>query len=115
MAKAVQARKKRMPEVVPVVGIGASAGGLEAFRNFLNALPANTGMAFVLIPHLMHTQENLFGRLISNATPMPVTQVASHTVVRPNHVYVIGPNKDLSIEGGHIESKALIPGVRRTM
>jgi two-component system, chemotaxis family, CheB/CheR fusion protein len=75
MAKAIQTRIKRIPEVVPVVGIGASAGGLEAFRNFLNALPANTGMAFVLIPHLIPTQKNLFGRLLSQATSMLVTQV----------------------------------------
>ena len=84
----------------PIVGIGASAGGLEAFRSLLQAVPAKTGMAFVLVQHLDPEHESLLTRLLSNATRMPVTEVTEGVAVEPDHVYVIPPNKALGIRNG---------------
>jgi two-component system, chemotaxis family, CheB/CheR fusion protein len=84
----------------PIVGVGASAGGLEAFRSLLQALPRKTGMAFVLVQHLDPEHESLLTRLLSHATRMPVTEVTEGVSVEPNHVYVIPPNKALGIRNG---------------
>ena len=84
----------------PVVGIGASAGGLEAFTRFFEATPPETGMAFVLVQHLDPTHESLTAELLGKHTRMPVRQVAEDISVRANHVYVIPPNKYLSISKG---------------
>jgi two-component system CheB/CheR fusion protein len=84
----------------PIVGIGASAGGLEAFTQLLRALPNDTGMAFVFVQHLDPTHETVLTALLSKATRMPTSQVADNTPVRPDHVYVIPPNHSLTISGG---------------
>ena len=84
----------------PIVGVGASAGGLEAFRSLLQELPAKTGMAFVLVQHLDPEHESLLTRLLSHATRMPVTEVTEGVAVEPDHVYVIPPNKALGIRNG---------------
>jgi two-component system CheB/CheR fusion protein len=81
----------------PIVGVGASAGGLEAFTQLLAALPLDTGMAFVLVQHLEAKHESLLAKLLSKATLMPVTEVRQRTRVEPNHVYVIPANTDLSL------------------
>src|SRR5262245_39780683 len=81
----------------PTVGIGASAGGLEAFTQLLKALPADTGMAFVLVQHLAPKHESLLSELLSRTTKMPVTQATDGVVVRPNSVYVIPPNVEMTI------------------
>jgi two-component system, chemotaxis family, CheB/CheR fusion protein len=79
-------------ESFPVVGIGASAGGLEAFTQLLNHLPIDTGMAFVLVQHLDPSQKSLLSEILSRTTQMPVCEVQDGMVVEPNHVYVIPPN-----------------------
>ena len=84
----------------PVVGIGASAGGLEAFTTLLKALPPNTGMAFVLVQHMDPTHESFLDRLLARDTPMPVTQVLDGMAVEFNCVYVIPPNTEMTISGG---------------
>ncbi len=81
----------------PIVGIGASAGGLEAFEQFFRACPADTGMAFVLIPHLSPSHESLLTNILQLATAMPVAQVLDQTRVEPNRVYVIPPNRVMHI------------------
>ena len=86
--------------VFPVVGVGASAGGLEAFTQLLKALPANPGMAFVLVPHLDPTHESAMTELLSRATRMPVSQVQDRIRVKPNQVYVIPPGQDMTISDG---------------
>src|SRR5579864_6461594 len=86
----------------PIVGVGASAGGLEAFRSLLQALPANTGMAFVFVQHLDPEHESLLTRLLSHATRMPVTEVTEGLTVEPDRVYVIPPNKALGIRNGNL-------------
>jgi two-component system, chemotaxis family, CheB/CheR fusion protein len=84
----------------PVVGIGASAGGLEAFRQLLSHLPTDTGMAFVLIQHLDPKQKSLLREILARETAMPVIEVLNDLVVEPNCVYVIPPNTKMTIEGG---------------
>lgn len=84
----------------PVVGIGASAGGLEAFRQFFDALPPDTGMAFVLIQHLDPTHQSMLTELIGRSTRMQVREVTGDTPVAPNCVDVIPPNTYLEIRGG---------------
>ena len=84
----------------PIVGVGASAGGLEAFTELLTALPLDTGMAFVLVQHLEAKHESILTKLLSKATKMPVTEIRQGTPVEPNHVYVIPANADLSIANG---------------
>ena len=90
----------------PVVGIGASAGGLEAFTDLLSHLPENTGMAFVLIQHLDPDHPSQLADLLARATKMSVLEVKSGTVLAPNHIYVIPPNANLQLTAGKLE---LIP------
>jgi len=87
---------------VPVVGIGASAGGLEAFRQFFSAMPSESGMAFVLIQHLAPDHESLMAELLCRYTTMPVVEVENRMRIRPNHVYLIPPNKYLFIDQGEL-------------
>jgi two-component system, chemotaxis family, CheB/CheR fusion protein len=84
----------------PIVGIGASAGGLEAFTQLLNHLPLDTGMAFVLVQHLDPHHESALTELLSRATSLPVHEVIDSLRVEPNHVYVIPPGKQMAIVGG---------------
>jgi two-component system, chemotaxis family, CheB/CheR fusion protein len=81
----------------PVVGIGASAGGLEACTALLKALPVNPGMAFVLVQHLDPHHESILHKLLSKATEMPVIQVEDGMVLEPDHVYVIPPKHDIAV------------------
>src|SRR5262245_21439782 len=87
-------------QTIPVVGIGASAGGLEAFRQLLEHLPTDTGMAFVFVQHLDPTHESILAELLSKATDMPVKQVTHGMRVEPDCVYVIPRNTNMAIENG---------------
>ncbi len=84
----------------PVVGLGASAGGLEAVGKLLDALPADGGMAFILVQHLDPTHESMMVDLLRGHTAMTVVQAADAMLVERNHVYVIPPQSDLSIRKG---------------
>ena len=83
-----------------VVGIGASAGGLSAFKLFFNALPPDTGMAFVVISHLLPAAHSQLAEILTRHTPMPVLLAVSGMLVRANEVYVIPANADLLLEDG---------------
>jgi two-component system, chemotaxis family, CheB/CheR fusion protein len=84
----------------PVVAIGASAGGLEAYKEFFHALPADTGMAFVLIQHLDPSHHSLLAEILSKATQIPVNEVKSGVRIEPNCVYVIPPGAFMAISAG---------------
>jgi len=84
----------------PIVGIGASAGGLEACTKLLESLPPDTGMAFVLVQHLAPTKDSILAELLSKATSMPVREVQDGMKVEPNHVYVIPPNTLMAVFHG---------------
>jgi two-component system CheB/CheR fusion protein len=84
----------------PIVGIGASAGGLEAFRQLLGALPNDAGMAYVLVQHLDPRHESILADLLSQSTTMPVSEVKGDVRVEPDRVYVIPPSRDMGIADG---------------
>ncbi len=86
------------PAQCPVIGLGASAGGLEAFQNFLNAVPADSGHAYVLVQHLDPNHESMLAELLSRRTSMPVRQVTDGMAIEPNHVYLTPPNASLVID-----------------
>jgi two-component system, chemotaxis family, CheB/CheR fusion protein len=90
-------------EPFPVVGVGASAGGLEAFTILLNHLPADTGMAFVLVQHLDPSHESLLTSLLSKSTRMPVHEVVDGMLLEPNHVFVMPPNTDMVLSDGRLK------------
>ncbi|EGV20358.1 chemotaxis protein CheB [Thiocapsa marina] len=83
--------------VYPIVGIGASAGGLDAFRSLLHHLPTRTGMAFALIQHLDPAHPSLLVDLLGRATRMPVREAVDGESVEPDHVYVIPPDCSLGL------------------
>jgi len=82
----------------PVAAIGSSAGGLEAFQELFQHMPADTGLAFVVIQHLSPRHETLIPELLSPLTAMPVRRVTEETIVEPNHVYVMPPSMTLTID-----------------
>ncbi len=88
------------PVRFPIVGIGASAGGLEACLAFLAGLPSETGMAFILVQHLEPTYESHLPGILSRGTAMPVIQAKDGIAVQPDHLYVIPPNAMLTIVDG---------------
>ena len=90
----------RAAPAFPIVGIGASAGGLEALEEFLRHVPAGNGMAFVIVQHLDPTHKGIMPELLQRATGMKVVQVKDRTRVQANCVYVIPPNKNMSILHG---------------
>ena len=98
----------------PIVGMGASAGGLEALEQFLGHVPAGCGMAFVIIQHLDPTHKGIMPQLLQRATDMKVVQVKDRMTVRPDCVYVIPPNKDMSILHGvlHLLEPVTARGLR---
>jgi two-component system CheB/CheR fusion protein len=84
----------------PVAGIGASAGGLDAFKKLLAAMPPDSGVAFVLVPHLDPAHESLMVELLARHTTMPVVEAENNMPVEANHVYIIPPNKYMTIHRG---------------
>ena len=86
----------------PVVGIGASSGGVEALELFFGAVPPNSGIAFIVIQHLDPTHESILAEIVARHAPMPVVQVEDGVVVEPNHAYVIPPNRDMQLEAGRL-------------
>ncbi|MBD2464436.1 PAS domain-containing protein [Oscillatoria sp. FACHB-1407] len=100
-------------DVFPVVGIGASAGGLEAFTQLLNFLPTNTGMAFVIIQHMTPDQESVLNQILARVTRMPVYEAQDGMAVAPNQVYLIPPNQTLTIAKGLLKLSPRPP--RNTM
>jgi two-component system, chemotaxis family, CheB/CheR fusion protein len=94
-------KKKVQPKKImfPVVGIGASAGGLEAFTELIKNLPPNTGMAFVLVQHLDPTHKSMLTEIISRVTKMPTVEVKNRMPIKSDHVYIIPPNKNMTLAG----------------
>ena len=80
-----------------VVGIGASAGGLEAVSELLGALPAGTGMACIVVQHLDPHHESLLPEILAKTAAVPVTLALDAEVVQPDHVYIIPPNTTLTV------------------
>lgn len=99
-----RAREKNKPDSkFPIVGIGASAGGLEAMMQLLRELPADTGMAFVLVQHLDPTHESALSSLLARATEMPVMEARNNVPLEANYIYIIPPNKSMGISARHLK------------
>lgn len=86
-----------------IVGIGASAGGLEAYTQFFSHLPPDTGMAFVIVQHLDPVHESILPELVAKMTRMAVRQVAADMPIKANEVYVISPNTDIAVSRGRLK------------
>jgi len=84
-------------EAFPIIGIGASAGGLEALEVFLKNIPEDSSMAVVIVQHLDPTRKDMMVELLQRITDLQVIQVTEHTIVQPKCIYVLPPNKDMSI------------------
>ena len=87
----------------PIVALGASAGGLEAFEQFFRHMPADSGMAFVLVTHLDPSHASLLTDILQRVTAMPVTEALDQMPVEPNRVYAIPPNRDMAIFHGRLQ------------
>jgi two-component system, chemotaxis family, CheB/CheR fusion protein len=85
-----------------VVGIGASAGGLEALEHFFDNVPRDTGMAFVVVQHLSPDFKSLMDEILGRRTPLPISLVEDAMVVEPDHIYLIPPKKEMIISGGRL-------------
>jgi two-component system CheB/CheR fusion protein len=94
-----------------IVGIGGSAGALNAYKALLDALPPNTGMAFVIVSHIVPTANSQLAQILSRHTKMPVLVACRAMLIRANHVYVCPPNADLLIERNTF--KVVSPRTRR--
>ncbi len=86
-------KKIKSDNLFPVVGIGASAGGLDAFKKLLKAIPEDSGMAYVLVQHLDPSHDSLLPELLQRVTRIPVREISDDVIVKPNHIYVIPSNK----------------------
>ena len=84
----------------PIVGMGSSAGGLEALQKLFGAMPPDSGLAFVVAAHLDPTHESHLRALLGRCTKMPVAEIENSIKVEPDHVYVIAPDQELTIKGG---------------
>jgi len=119
LLKAAAPAKKSIPQKketgkFPIVGIGASAGGLEALEQFFGNMPAENGMAFVVVQHLDPNHKDLMPELLQRNTQMKVMQVSDGVKAKPGCVYVIPPNKSMSLLNGvlHLFSPVVMRGMR---
>ncbi|MEW6600651.1 MAG: chemotaxis protein CheB [Nitrospirota bacterium] len=103
LKRAVHYKQKDTAEPSHIVGIGASAGGLEAFSQFFRNMSADSGMAFVLVSHLDPTHKSIMDELLRKYTSMPVYQVQDGMEVAANHVYVIPPDRNMAIFHGKLQ------------
>lgn len=111
-------RRRRRPDTrveparridFPVVGVGASAGGLEAFRILLRALPPKSGMAFILVQHLDPSHASMMVELLAPHAAMPMVEAAEGALLEADHIYAIPPGRYLSVEGGALRLSS-VPG-----
>ena len=91
----------------PVVGIGASAGGIGALREFFSHVELPSGAAYVVILHLSPDHDSHLAEVLQSASAMPVAQVTSSVAIEADHVYVLSPNKSLTISGGQLVGRGL--------
>jgi chemotaxis response regulator CheB len=96
-----------------VVGIGASAGGIQALKDFFTQVPGKSGMAYVVILHMSPEHESKLAEILQVASAIPVTQVRQRVKVEPNRVYVIPPNQNLAMADGHLDLKSMIGAEER--
>src|ERR1043166_6110777 len=96
-----------------VVGLGASAGGIQALKRFFAEVPENSGVAYVVILHMSPAHESKLAEILQTTSPIPVTQVSERVKVEPNHVYVIPPSHNLAMTDGHLALTNMIGAEER--
>ena len=96
-----------------VVGLGASAGGIQALKHFFAEVPENSGVAYVVILHMSPAHESKLAEILQTTSPIPVTQVSERVKVEPNHVYVIPPSHNLAMTDGHLALTNMIGAEER--
>jgi two-component system CheB/CheR fusion protein len=102
----------RPAPALPVVGIGASAGGLRALRELFSTIPADTGLAYVVVVHLSPDRESHLAEILQPQAAIPVEQVTESTVLAPDRVYVIPPGRNLSAVDSHLRLSPIESGSR---
>ena len=103
--KKIEILSNQPKQTFSIVGIGASAGGLDAIRRLLENLPENTGLSFVVVQHLASGQESMLPEILSRSTKMPVNKVFSGLQIEPNNVYVIPSGVAMTIKDGALQLK----------
>lgn len=98
----VEEEDKSPESLKSIVAIGASAGGLEALQRWFDSVPNDTGAAFVVIQHLSPDYKSIMDKLLERHTSMPTKVVDASMLVEPNHIYLIAPGKEMTLEGSHI-------------
>src|ERR1700733_7129081 len=99
----------------PVVGVGASAGGLEAFKRLIKAIPEDSGMAYILVQHLEPTHESILADLLQKVTHIPIHEITNNVRVEPNHIYIIPSNKLLTATEGVLQLSPRPPRNEKNM
>jgi two-component system, chemotaxis family, CheB/CheR fusion protein len=108
-------KKELSANLFPVVGVGASAGGLEAFKRLVRAIPENSGMAYILVQHLEPTHESMLMDILQKVTSIPVQAITNNVHVEPDHIYVIPSNKLLTANDGRLELSPRPPKNEKNM
>ncbi len=115
-----QSKKEKSTQAEPaahkdflIVGLGASAGGIQALRTFFTRVPKDSGLAYVVILHMSPEHESKLADILQMTSPIPVTQVRGRTKVEPDQVYVVPPNQRLAMADGHLELKSIIGAEER--
>lgn len=96
------AQLQQKPSDFLIVGIGASAGGIQALQEFFRHVPEKSGLAYVVILHLSPDHDSQLASILQKETRIPITQVKVKTLIEEDHIYVVPPDRHLTIEGGHI-------------
>ena len=96
--------------IFPVVGVGASAGGLDAFKELVKAIPEDSGMAYILTQHLAPQYESLLAEILQKVTKIPVLEITDNIKVLPDHVYIIPSNSLLTANDGTLQLDPLVKG-----
>jgi two-component system CheB/CheR fusion protein len=95
--------KERSDNYFPVVGVGASAGGLDSFKRLIKAIPENAGVAYILVQHLEPSHDSMLVEILQKITSIPVQEITNNVRVEPNRIYVIPSNKLLMAMDGRLE------------
>ncbi len=114
LAESSTEKSQTPDEDFPIVGMGASAGGLEALEKFFNNMPHDSGIVFVIVMHFDPASRSFMAEILKRYTKMEVVQVEEGMNVEPNHVYIIPPNKDMAILRGvlHLLELVVRKGIR---
>lgn len=107
--------KERSDNLFPVVGVGASAGGLDAFKRLIRAIPQNAGVAYILVQHLEPSHNSMLVEILQKITSIPVEEITNNVRVEPNRVYVIPSNKLLMANDGRLELSPRAPKGEKNM